>query len=170
MDDQNIISKSSYLSFKLDDEIFAISVKKVLEVLEMQKITKVPQTPDYIKGVINFRGEILPVIDTRVKFKMPDFENISKTVIIVLELTLKEKHVTLGAIADGVKDVLEIDTSQIRDVPELGTKYNTEFLKGMIKDEEESFIMLLDIEKVFTVEDLYLVQEATESTDQQNIE
>ncbi len=102
-----LTEKKSYLSFQLDDEIFAINVKKVLEVLQMQKITKVPKTPDYIKGVINFRGEILPVIDTRQKFSLNKVEDYTKFVIIMLNFVRDHKEQKFGAIVDSVMDVFE---------------------------------------------------------------
>lgn len=153
--------KSSYLSFRLDKEVFAVSVHKVLEVLEIQKITEVPRTPDYMRGVINFRGEILPVIDTRVKFNLPPAQETNKTVIIVLDLIIKDKQMMIGALADGVKDVIEIAAEEIKPVPEMGSHYNTEFLNGMFKADDD-FIMILDIEKVFSVADVQLVQAASD--------
>ncbi len=153
-----INEKDSYLSFKLADETFAISVKKVLEVLQMQKITKVPQTQSYVRGVINFRGEILPVIDTRIKFNMPAIQDNARTIIIVLDLNIKSKNVKVGAIADAVKDVIDIKTIDIKDVPEMGSRYNTDFIYGMIRQDEE-FIMILDIDKVFSVEEVNLINQ-----------
>ena len=144
---------NSYLAFRLGEEIFATNVDKVLEVLEIQKITKVPQTPVYMRGVINLRGEVLPVIDTRIKFNMPQAEDTERTVIIVFDLQLKEKKIMLGAIADSVKEVLEINEKDIKPVPELGSEYNSKFIQGMYKSHED-FIMLLDIDEVFSIEEL----------------
>jgi len=157
-----INEKNSYLSFCLADETFAINVKKVLEVLQLQKITKVPQTPEYVRGVINFRGEILPVIDTRLKFNMPEIEDNPRTIIIVLDLEVKGKEVKIGAIADAVKDVIDIKEVDIKDVPEMGSRYNTDFIYGMIRVEEE-FVMILDIDKVFSVEEISIVRSSTEN-------
>ncbi len=141
-------NKITYLSFVLGEEIFAVNVGKVLEVLEHQKITRVPKTPSYIKGVINFRGEILPVIDTRLKLNLAEQQINDKTVIIVLDLKVKDKSVILGAMADSVKDVIEIHENEIRDVPDIGNRYNVEFLQGMVKI-ENIFVMLLNVDKVF---------------------
>lgn len=160
--------KTHYLSFKLDKEIFAVSVYKVLEVLQMQKVTLVPKAPDYIKGVINFRGEILPVIETRTKFNMPERQESEKYVIIVLDLKVNNQKIILGAIADGVRDVLEINEEDIKDVPEMGSNYNTEFLSGMLK-KDDGFIMILDIDKVFSVEDLSIMTETTVSMETEEI-
>jgi len=150
--------KQAYLSFELNDEIFAITVHNVLEVLENQKLTKVPKAPQYIKGVINFRGEILPVVDTRIKFNMPEKENESKSVIIVFDIDLEDKKLLIGGIVDGVKDVIEIENSEIKDIPNMGSRYNSDFLHGMIK-KDDIFIMLLNIEKVFSTEELIDISE-----------
>lgn len=151
---------NSFLAFRLGEEIFATNVDKVLEVLEIQKITKVPQTPVYMRGVINLRGEVLPVIDTRIKFNMPQAEDTERTVIIVFDLQLKEKKIMLGAIADSVKEVLEINDKDIKPVPELGSEYNSKFIQGMYKSHED-FIMLLDIDEVFSIEELINIKKTT---------
>ena len=148
-------SKESFLSFKLGDEIFAISVAKVLEVLEMQKITKIPKTPDHIRGVINFRGEILPVIEMRKKFLLPDNPDEANSVIIVLDMVMNKKNIQIGAIADGVRDVLEIRPADILEVPEMGSRYNSEFLFGMVKS-TIGFIMILNVDRVFSLEELQI--------------
>lgn len=153
-----------YLSFHLGKEVFAVSVNKVLEVLEKQHITEVPKMPDYIKGVINFRGDILPVLETRTKFNMPDRADDSKYVIIVLDLEYNDRSIALGAIADSVRDVLEINPSDIKPVPELGSEYNTEFLKGMIKT-DKGFLMILEIDKVFETADLKFAEHISQAAE-----
>jgi purine-binding chemotaxis protein CheW len=160
--------KSYYLSFKLDKEIFAVSVYKVLEVLQKQNVTQVPKAPEYIRGVINFRGEILPVVETRTKFNMPEREEDGKYVIIVLDLQINGHKLILGAMADGVKDVLEIKEEDIKDVPEMGSNYNTEFMEGMLKV-DEGFIMVLDIDKVFSVEDVALFEGTAYNESMENL-
>jgi len=153
-----ISEKKSFLSFNLESETFAINVIKVLEVLQMQKITSIPKTPDYIKGVLNFRGEIIPVIDTRIKFSLNRAEDLSKHVIIVLDFERDGKQQKVGAIVDSVMDVFEYQEIDIKDVPELGSRYNLEFIYGMIK-KDENFITILDVDKVFSVEELSIVKE-----------
>ncbi len=150
-----------YLSVKLDNELFGISVLKVLEVLEKQHITKVPNMPGFIKGVINFRGEILPVIEARSKFNMVERAEGAKFVIVVVDIVKGSKNSTMGIIADSVKDVLEIKGEEIMDIPDMGTNYDPEFLSGMVKQEAD-FLMLLDIDKVFSVEDMAQIQEQIE--------
>lgn len=149
-------TQEHYLSIKLNDELFAINVNKVLEVLQKQLVTKVPNVPDFIKGVINFRGEIVPVIEARQKFKMPPRGIDQKQVIIVLDLEVNNKKLLLGVIADGVKDVLELTSDDIKDVPDMGTNYNIEFLKGMVKL-DKGFLMLLNVDRVFSSEEINLI-------------
>ena len=160
-----VSEKQAYLSFNLNDELFAVSVHKVLEVLQKQQITKIPKAPKYIEGVINFRGEILPVVDTRKKFDMPEMLNKEKYVIIVLELFIKEQKILLGAIVDSVRDVLNFSDEQIKSVPDLGLSYNTDFIKGMIRT-NNGFTIILNMDKVFSVEDVKLHKtEITEQTE-----
>jgi len=149
--------KNTFLSFQIGKEIFAISVKKVLEVLEKQHITEIPDVPDYVKGVINFRGDILPVIDTRIKFKIPIIDNQS-FVVIVMEISENEKNMRVCAIVDNVQDVIAVDDTEVKPVPELGLKYKSDFLTGMIKT-ETSFIMILDINKVFSFNEIEILNE-----------
>ena len=155
----NETTKQAYLSFRLNKELFAVSAFKVLEVLEIQNITQIPNTPPYILGVINFRGDVLPVIDSRSKFGMPEGTITKKTVIIVLDLIVNNEPMRLGATADGVKDVIEIDEREMKEVPKMGISYNTEFIKGMIY-KDNGFIMVLDVDKVFSTEDVNLIENA----------
>jgi len=152
----NLTNTESYLSFRLDKEIFAVKVKSILEVLEIYKITPIPLTPEYIKGVINFRGEILPVIDMRLKLNVDCQELTPKSVIIVFEIVSMEKRYTIGAIADEVKDVVSIQINDIKPAPELGTKYNPGFLTGMIKYDNH-YVMILNIEEVLSLNELTVI-------------
>jgi purine-binding chemotaxis protein CheW len=149
--------KNVFLSFRLGKETFAVSVKKVLEVLQQQNITEVPDVPPYIKGVINFRGDILPICDARIKFNIAVQSNDEKNVVIVLDLENDNQKMRIGAIADGVKDVISIDETDIRPVPQMGLKYNAEFLSGMIKS-GDTFIMVLNVDKVFTTGEISQLQ------------
>lgn len=152
-------TKEHFLSIKLDNELFAVSVHKVLEVLQKQHVTKVPNVPEFIKGVINFRGEILPVIEARQKFNMPDRAENEKFVIVVIDLVVNQKQIMLGVIADGVNDVLELSENDIKEVPEMGTNYNSEFLDGMVKV-DSGFLMLLNVDKVFSSEEINLIKDS----------
>ena len=143
----------SYLTFKLGEETFAANVSKVLNILEMTKITKVPKAPAYMKGVINLRGSVLPLIDTRVKFGMNETEFTTNTCILVLDIVLNDESVKVGALVDSVQEVLEISSDQIQPPPSLGTRYKSEFIDGMTKV-DDTFIMLLNIEHIFTTDDI----------------
>lgn len=149
--------KDAFLSFRIGKETFAVSVKKALEVLEKQHVTEVPNVPEYVVGVINFRGHIVPVVDTRLKFNLPRRNESQKYVIIVLDLIIHEKKVLLGAIADNVQDVIALDQASIMPVPEMGFKYNTDYILGMLKT-EDNFTMILDIDKVFANENINLLK------------
>lgn len=142
-----------YLTFKLADEIFAFDVAKVREILELSSITKVPQTPDFMRGVINLRGSVVPVIDLRLNFGMPCTEQTVNTCIIVVEVNLRGEILILGVLADSVQEVVEMEPELIEPAPQLGTKLNTEFIKGMGKMEND-FVMILDIDKIFSSEEL----------------
>ena len=151
-----------FLAFKLEDEVFAFDISKVREVLEFDTVTKVPQTPEMMKGVINLRGSVVPVIDMRIKFGMGATEKTVNTVIIIIEIDLDEESTMIGALVDSVNEVMDLDTEHIEPPPSIGTQLNTEFIKGMGKQNDQ-FIIILDIERIFTSEELELVQQTSES-------
>jgi len=157
---ETITDLNSYLSFNLGEEEFAAHVSKVLNILEMTKITEVPKAPEYMKGVINLRGTVLPVVDTRIKFGMAPTEYTTNTCIVVMEVEMEGDMVQVGALVDSVQAVLEIDDSQIQPPPSIGSKYKSEFISGMAKVSER-FIMLLDMEKVFSSDEIISLKEKT---------
>ena len=150
---------TSYLSFKLDEEVFAINVSKVLEIQEIRQITKVPRTPVYMRGVLNLRGNVLPVVDTRIKFGMPPVQDTVNTCILVLNIDMDNEVLVVGALVDAVQEVIEILPNQISAPPSIGNKYKSEFIKGMGKINDK-FIMILDIDKVFSSDELVVVKES----------
>lgn len=150
---ENKEESNSYLTFKLGDEVFGAHVSQVLNILEMTKITGVPKTPDYMKGVINLRGMVLPVIDTRIKFGLPETDYTNNTCIVVMDLELDGETVHIGSIVDEVVSVIEIKEDQIEPPPSLGNQYRSEFIYGMAKEDEE-FIMLLDMQKVLSSKEI----------------
>lgn len=151
---EEIKSKTnSYLTFRLGDEEFAAHVEKVLNILEMTKLTHVPKAPDYMKGVMNLRGAVLPVIDARIKFGMPETEYTSNTCIVVLDVDLDGESVHVGAIVDAVQAVIEIKNEQIQPLPTLGSRYKAEFIVGMVKVEER-FIIILNMDAVFSIDEI----------------
>ena len=153
---------NSYLTFKLGEEEFGAHVSQVLNILEMTKITAVPKTPDYMKGVINLRGSVLPVIDTRIKFGLPETDYTSNTCIVVMDLELNDDTVHIGAIVDEVLSVIEIEEEQIEPPPGIGNKYKSEFIYGMAKV-EENFVMLLDMQKVLSFEEMSDISQRAEN-------
>jgi len=148
-----------YLTFRLEDEVFALNISQVREVLDFTEVTKVPRTPDFMRGVINLRGGVVPVVDLRLKFGMPKTEKTVDTCIIIAEVTVDDETTVLGALADSVQEVMDLEPGQIEPPPKIGTRLNTEFLKGMGKRDEE-FILILDIDKVFSFDELAVVQSA----------
>lgn len=147
-----------YLTFRLDDEIFALDITKVREVLDFTAVTKVPRTPDFMRGVINLRGSVVPVVDMRLKFGMSATESSVNTCIIITEVLVDNETVVLGALADAVQEVLDLDAGSIAPPPRIGTKLRTEFIKGMGR-QNERFIIILDIDKVFSTEEITAVRQ-----------
>jgi purine-binding chemotaxis protein CheW len=155
-------SISTNLSFILENEVFATDVENVLEILEVKPITRVPKSPDYIKGVINLRGSVLPVVDLKRIFGLPPVEINEDTCIIVLSVDIDGEQITLGALVDAVSEVLEIATDSIEPAPSIGNKYSADFLQGMWKKDED-FIMLLNVNNVFAQEELSVIRESAEN-------
>ncbi|HBH47330.1 MAG TPA: chemotaxis protein CheW [Bacteroidales bacterium] len=147
----------SYLSFKLGEEIFAVHVNDVLNILEMTKITSIPKAPKYLKGVINLRGMVLPVVDARIKFNMDDTEFTTNTCIIVMDLEYNKELVHVGFIVDQVLEVLELDKDTIEPAPSLGSNYKAEFITGMARANDE-FVMLLNMAKIFSLDEMSILQ------------
>lgn len=147
----------SYLTFNLDNELFGINVSKVLEILEMKPITKVPKSPSFMKGVINLRGNILPVIDTRNKFGMPQQDYTIDTCIIVLNINTASESLLVGALVDSVQKVIDIPATAIQPSRSMATFYREEFINAIGKIEED-FIMILNIDKVFSAEELLVME------------
>ncbi len=154
---------NSYLSFDLGGEIFASNVKKVLSILKLSRITKIPNAPAYLKGVINLRGEALPVIDTRVKFGMPPCEFTINTCILVLDIAFNGKKFQVGALVDAVLEAMEIEDGNMKPSPSIGDKYQSDYITNMVQHNDQ-FIIVLDIDKVFTSDEIILRQEANKET------
>jgi len=142
-----------YLTFQLGDEVFAIDVANVREILEFTTVTKVPKTPEYMRGVINLRGSVVPVVDMRQKFGMSSTEKTINTCIVVVEVTYGNEDIVMGALVDSVQEVFELEADNIEPAPRIGTHVKTEFIKGMGK-KDDRFIIILDSSKVFSAEDI----------------
>ena len=154
-----ITETRQYLTFKLGDEVFGIDVAKVREVLDFTKITKVPRTPDFMSGVINLRGNVVPVVDLRLCFEMSRTQKTVNTCIVVVEVLLEGESTIIGALADSVEEVIDLEPDQIEPAPKIGVQIRTDFIKGMGKRDAQ-FIMILDIDRVFSAEELALVRSA----------
>ncbi len=148
---------TQYLTFQLADEVFALDISKVREVLDFTAITKVPKTPEFMRGVINLRGSVVPVVDMRLKFGMTKTETTVNTCIIIVEVTVDNETTVLGALADSVQEVLDLAPEDISAAPRIGTELPADFLRGMGK-RDDRFIMLLDADKLFSSNELSLVQ------------
>ncbi len=153
----------SFISFKLGEEYFAISVSQVLNILQLVQITKVPTAPDYMKGVINLRGTVLPIIDIRMKFGMDPIQYQRDTVILVLNVIIENEKVDAGILVDSVKEVFEIKKDEIMPPPGIGSKYKSKFIEGIYKMSDEKFVMLLDIDKIFSSDEVVMLKESVDS-------
>ena len=149
---------NSYISFKLGNETFAANVKNVVNILEIPPITAVPKSDSYLKGVCNLRGSILPVIDSRKKFNMSVTKFTSETVILVLNILLEDEIVQAGILVDSVNEVFEFSKDKIQNIPELGMKYNTAYMDGII-DHAGTFYMLLNLNRAFGTTELIDLKE-----------
>jgi purine-binding chemotaxis protein CheW len=160
---EKVLSESNqYLTFRLDDEMFALDVNQVREVLDFSTITKVPRAPEFMRGVINVRGSVVPVIDLRRKFGLTKTEKTLDTRIVVMELDMDGEMTVLGAMADSVHEVIELEAEQIEAPPRIGSRWRTEFIKGIGKRGEQ-FIIILDIDRVFSSDELALVEASSEA-------
>lgn len=149
---------SSYITFKLGDELFAIDVAHVREVLDLSEITRVPTAPPYMRGVVNVRGSAVPVVDLRHRFGLPSVADTVNTRIIVLELPLDGELTVVGGLADSVHEVLELERGQIREPPRIAMRWRADMIEGLGKKGEQ-FIIVLDIARVFSSSDALLVGE-----------
>lgn len=161
MKDTNVVSSQQYVTFSLGAELFGVEVTRTREILSMTPVTQVPQTPDYLLGVINLRGRVVPVVDMRLKLGLPAGEETEDTCIIVVEVKVEDESIVVGALADAVREVLEVRSDQIEPPPRLGTRLNTEFITGMGKIDEQ-FMILLNIDRIFNSDELAFVQDVSD--------
>ncbi|MDI9571093.1 MAG: chemotaxis protein CheW [Pseudomonadota bacterium] len=145
--------EGKYLTFVLAGEEYGIGILKVREIIGMMTITTVPQTPSYVKGVINLRGKVIPVMDLRLKFNMQAMEYTERTCIIVVEITGPARKIPMGIVVDSVSEVLNIKSSDIEETPNFGSKLETDYILGMAKT-GDGVKILLDIDKVLNDEEL----------------
>ena len=139
--------EGKYLTFSISGEEYGIGILKIKEIIGMMPITTVPQTPEFVKGVINLRGKVIPVIDLRLKFGMEEIDYTERTCIIVVELKSRAANILIGIVVDSVSEVLNIKADDIEDTPTFGTRLNTDYILGMAKM-EGGVKILLDIDRV----------------------
>jgi len=157
MDASAANSISQYLTFKLDQELFAVDIGKVREVLELQALTKVPRTPDFMRGVINLRGNVVPVVDVRLKLGLGMTDRTVDTCVVISEVTVDGEATVVGALVDSVQEVIDLDANHLAPPPHLGARIDSTVIRGMGKRDDQ-FVMILDLDRVFTPQE---VKEAT---------
>jgi purine-binding chemotaxis protein CheW len=162
MEENNTVSSQQYVTFSLCEELFGVEVSRTREILSLTPVTSVPQTPEYLLGVINLRGQVVPVVDMRLKLGLTAGADTEDTCIIVVDVQVDGEVITVGALADAVREVMDIRSDQIEPPPRLGTRLNTEFINGMGKVDEQ-FMILLNIDKIFNSDEFAWVQDAAEN-------
>ncbi len=151
--------EGKYLTFILNEEEYGIGILKIKEIIGMMPITSVPQTPEFVKGVINLRGKVIPVVDLRLRFGMQSIDYTERTCIIVVEIEGSNDTVMIGIVVDAVSEVLNIKGEHIEDTPTFGAKLNTDYISGMAKI-EGGVKILLDINKVLSAEEVIILEKA----------
>ena len=151
--------EGKYLTFTLAEEEYGIGILKVKEIIGVMPITTVPQTPEYMKGVINLRGKVIPIVDLRLKFGMQEAAYTEKTCIIVVEIASSAQKVMIGILVDSVSEVLNIKGADIEDAPNFGSRLNTNYILGMAKAGGNVKI-LLDIDRVLSSDELMALEKA----------
>lgn len=155
-----------YLTFELGDEGFGVEIVKVQEIIGMMPVTRVPRVPAFVRGVINLRGKVIPVIDLRLKFGLEAKEDTDRTCIIVSQITRNGHDVIMGIIVDEVSEVLDIGAEQIDESPDFGSAVHTEFILGMGKVEDH-VVMLLDVDRVLSGGEIDVVNQAGKQGEEQ---
>jgi len=151
--------EGKYLTFTLADEEYGISILKIKEIIGMMPITSVPQTPAFVKGVINLRGKVIPVIDLRLRFGMESNDYTERTCIVVVEIVGQTGTILMGVVVDAVSEVLNIKSNEIENTPTFGTKLDTDYILGMAKM-EGSIKILLDIDRVLSAKEIAALEKA----------
>ncbi|MCP4672874.1 MAG: purine-binding chemotaxis protein CheW [Desulfobacula sp.] len=156
-----IMKTGKYLTFTLEEEEYGIGILKVKEIIGMMDITSVPRTPEFIKGVINLRGKVIPIIDLRLKFEMGEIPYTDRTCIIVVEIDSDKDTILIGIVVDAVSEVLNIQEDEIEETPAFGTQLNTDYILGMAKT-EGGVKILLNIDRVLSIEEITGLEKVTQ--------
>jgi len=157
VDHGSTIAGGKFLTFALAGEDYGIEILKVQEIIGIMNITPIPRTPDYVKGVMNLRGKIIPIVDLRTKFEMEAQEQTEETCIIVVQVARKDRNVTMGVVVDCVSEVVDINSAQIESAPSFGTNVNTDYILGMGKIADK-VVVLLDVDKVLSSGEIKAVE------------
>ncbi len=144
---------SQYLTFRLGDEDYGVDILRVQEIKGWSPVTTIPNTPEYLRGVLNLRGAIVPIIDLRMRLNLSNVEYTATTVVIVLCVRAENQERILGIVVDSVSDVLNVAQEEIRPSPDFGTAVNTEFIRGLATI-DDAMIMLLDIDRLLRLDEL----------------
>lgn len=155
-----------HLTFELDGEVYGIGILKVQEIIGMMNVTKVPRTPDFVRGVINLRGKVIPVVDLRLKFGMEGREDTERTCIIVVQVERENVQVVMGVLVDEVSEVLDVSADQVEPPPSFGTSVDTAFLRGMAKIGDK-VVMMLDVDHVLSGGEVAMASEIARSASQE---
>ena len=150
------VGQGKFLTFSLGEEEYGVGILKVREIIGMMDVTPVPETPDFVKGVINLRGKVIPVVDLRLKFKMEERAYDERTCIIVVEIITQTTPIAMGVVVDSVSEVLPISEDEIEPPPSLGLSLDTSYILGMAKTKDDVKI-LLDIDRVMTSEEIQAI-------------
>jgi purine-binding chemotaxis protein CheW len=151
------IQTGKFLTFTLAEEEYGIGILKVKEIIGMMPITSVPRTPEFVKGVINLRGKVIPVMDLRVKFGMASIDYTDRTCIIVVEIDTDDMTIQIGIVVDTVSEVLNIKQEEIEDAPSFGTRLDTDYILGMAKI-DSGVKILLDIDRVLSAKEIQAME------------
>lgn len=143
----------TYLTFSLGKDHFALDVNHVEKILENQPVTEVPKAPDYMLGVFNLRGEVIPLVNTRMKFGLESLKNNNSSCVLVINIDNEGEKIKLGVLVDSVNEVVKYEADQILPLPTVGKQTKTEFIQGILKMDEQ-FILLLNVDKIFSVDEI----------------
>jgi len=160
-DSTQALGKSEkYLTFNLSGEQYGLEILKVKEIIGLMEITRVPRIPDFVRGVVNLRGKVIPIIDLRKKFNMEDTEDTEQTCIIVVDIIQENMSLQMGIVVDSVSEVLDINEDSVEESPTFGTSVSTVFIKGIAKT-KGGVKILLNIEEVLTTNELQSLAESS---------
>ena len=151
-----------FLTFILDDEAYGVEILRVQEIKGWTPVTRIPNTPEYMQGVLNLRGTIVPIVDMRMRFKLKHAEYTPITVVIVLSVKSESGERVIGLVVDSVSDVIDVASQDVKPTPDFGTSLNTKFING-IATSNNTMVMLLDVDKLLSVEEMSVLSQMSES-------